>query len=102
MTTTRILIGAEAPHVHFRPSQFAPRNSPRPWLPAGAGDRGSSFVPVVPILVGLGLVLVALAALPFPVLTPEWAPGAVVHRHRITLLLVGLTVVGALAIAKLA
>jgi hypothetical protein len=98
---TRILIAAEAPPIHFRPSQFAPRKSPRPLLSAGAADRNSSFVPIVPILVGLGLLLVALAALPFPILTPEWAPGAVVYRHRITLLLVGMAVVGALAIARL-
>jgi hypothetical protein len=99
---TSILVGAEAPAVRFRPSQFVPRRSPQPLLPGGTSDVGAPFAPIVPILVVLGLLLVVVSALPFPVFAPEWAPGAVVHHHRITLLIVGATVVGATAIAKLA
>jgi hypothetical protein len=97
----KILVGAEFPPVRFRPSQFAPRNSPRPWLSSGTPDEGRPLFPIVPIFAALGLLLVVLAALPFPVIAPEWAPGAVVYHHRVTLLIVGVTVVGALAIAKL-
>lgn len=99
---TRILVAAEAPPVRFRPSQFAPRKTPRPLLLSGTSDAGATFVPIVPILVVLGFLLVVLAALPFPVFAPEWAPGAVVYHHRVTLMIVGVTVVGATAIAKLA
>jgi hypothetical protein len=97
----RILAGAEAPPVRFRPSQFAPHLSPRPWLSSGSSSTGASLVPIVPIVLVLGLLLVALAALPFPVVAPEWRPGVLVYHHRITLLIVGVTVVGATAIAKL-
>ena len=99
---TKILVGAEAPPVRFRPSQFAPRKSARPLLSSGTSDARAPFVPIVAILVVLGFLLVVLAALPYPVFAPEWAPGAVVYHHRITLLIVGVTVVGATAIAKLA
>lgn len=99
---TRILVGAEAPPVRFRPSQFAPRRSPAPLLLSGTSDAGAPSVPIVPILVVLGLLLVVLAALPFPVFATFGAPGAVVYHHRITLVIVGVTLVGAIAIAKLA
>lgn len=99
---TTILVAAEAPPVHFAPAQFAPRKSPRPSLSSRTSDAGAPFIPIVPILVGLGLLFVVVSALPFPVFAPEWIPGTVVHRHRITLMVAGMTVVGAIAIAKLA
>lgn len=97
----RILLGAEAPPVHFQPSQFAPRKSPRPLLSGATPEASTPRVPIAPIVVVLGLLLVALAALPFPVVAPEWAPGAVMYHHRITLLIVGATLVGAIAIVRL-
>jgi hypothetical protein len=98
----KILVGAETLPIRFRPSQFAPRNSPRPWLSSGTPEAGAHLVPIVAILVASGLLLVMLAALPFPVFAPDWIPGAVVYHHRVTLLIVGVTVIGAIAIAKLA
>ena len=62
----------------------------------------TSPFPLVPLLAALGLALVALAALPFPVIAPHWGPGAVVFRNRLAFAGAGVTLTVAIVVAKLA
>jgi hypothetical protein len=95
-----ILVFAEAPPIHFAPWQLAPRSSPPPVLEAI--PAGSDTFPIVAIFGALGLSLVVLAALPFPLLAPRWGPGALVHHNRLAILAAGTTLVVAIVVAKLA
>jgi hypothetical protein len=98
---TAILVGAERGTVRFQPSQLAPGGPAVVEEPIAVPPQTSTF-PFVPLLASLGLALVLLAALPFPVLAPRWAPGAVVYHNRLGFLAAGMVLVVAIVVAKLA